>query len=257
MMDSEKRLRDQVVLVTRPRVTAETPLVDRLHAAGASVILHPVINISQPENWDSVDDVLTRLSEFGTVAFLSSPGVQYFFGRFREVAGQDGLDACKIASLGRATAEKIRSYGETVDFIPEVSDSDSMAERLSRPDVPEPILLLRANRGSDAIANSLRERNKKFEEVSVYESHDIERVHPQTLELMQGGRIDWVTITSSAIARSTVSLFGPALRNTKLASISPTTSQALRQAGFEADVEATEHNFDGIVKAISNFEQRF
>jgi len=59
-----------------------------------------------------------------------------------------------------------------------------------------------------------------------------------------------VAVTSSAIARSLAALFGPALHNAKLASISPVTSATLRELGFEPAAEAREYTMAGVVDAI-------
>jgi len=65
-------------------------------------------------------------------------------------------------------------------------------------------------------------------------------------------RADYVTFTSS----STVKYFFAALdgaelsRRTRLASIGPVTSDALRERGLEPDVEATRHDIDGLVQAL-------
>ena len=41
------------------------------------------------------------------------------------------------------------------------------------------------------------------------------------------GKIDWITVTSSAIARSVVRLFGDDLKRSRLAAISPLTAEVL------------------------------
>ena len=67
---------------------------------------------------------------------------------------------------------------------------------------------------------------------------------------MASGQVDWTIVTSSAIAQSLVRLFGESLRKSKLATISPITSAALRELGYEPAVEAQEYTTTGIVTAI-------
>ena len=67
---------------------------------------------------------------------------------------------------------------------------------------------------------------------------------------MANRQIDWITVTSSAIARSLVDLFGSALHDVHLASISPITSAALRERGYEPAVEASVYTMEGLVTAI-------
>ena len=65
-------------------------------------------------------------------------------------------------------------------------------------------------------------------------------------------RADYVTFTSSStVAYFFASLDGAELSGrTRLASIGPVTSDALRELGLEPDVEATRHDIDGLVEAL-------
>ncbi|HUG70089.1 MAG TPA: uroporphyrinogen-III synthase [Pirellulaceae bacterium] len=67
---------------------------------------------------------------------------------------------------------------------------------------------------------------------------------------LAAGKIHWVTVTSSAIARSLASMFGSNLSQARLASISPITSAMLRECGFEPDVEANDYTMSGVAMAI-------
>ena len=60
---------------------------------------------------------------------------------------------------------------------------------------------------------------------------------------------DWATFTCASSARF---LHAPRARSTgpRLASIGPVTSAALRELGFEPDVEAADHTPDGLVAAL-------
>jgi uroporphyrinogen III methyltransferase/synthase len=68
--------------------------------------------------------------------------------------------------------------------------------------------------------------------------------------MLHAGQIDWITVTSSAIARSLLKLFGDNLYRAKLASISPITSAELRALGHAPAVEAREYTVEGLVQAI-------
>ena len=81
-------------------------------------------------------------------------------------------------------------------------------------------------------------------------------VQPAIKESLEEGTIDWVTVTSSAIAKSLVRLFGDDLRRAKLASISPIASNTLRSLGHEPSAEATEYTMDGVVDAILSAEHQ-
>ncbi|MHB8898305.1 MAG: uroporphyrinogen-III synthase, partial [Thermoguttaceae bacterium] len=82
-----------------------------------------------------------------------------------------------------------------------------------------------------------------------------ERVDAEVESALLAGQIDWITVTSSAIAQSALRLLGKDLGKAKLASISPITSQCLRELGQEPSAEATEYTMEGVVDAILRAEE--
>jgi uroporphyrinogen III methyltransferase/synthase len=84
----------------------------------------------------------------------------------------------------------------------------------------------------------------------VYESRDVAEANPEVVAALTAGSIDWTTVTSSAIARSLVGMFGDSLRQTKLAAISPLTAEVLTKLGHPPTTVATEYTADGILAAI-------
>jgi uroporphyrinogen III methyltransferase/synthase len=88
------------------------------------------------------------------------------------------------------------------------------------------------------------------EQVVAYQSLDVAQPDPDIAAALRDGRIDWITVTSSAIAKSLGRLFGDDLRRAKLASISPITSETLRSLGYAPAVEATEYTMNGLAAAI-------
>ena len=61
---------------------------------------------------------------------------------------------------------------------------------------------------------------------------------------------DYVTFTSASAVRFFVEAAGPPGDGSRIVSIGPITSEALRERGLEPDVEATEHTPDGLVTAL-------
>ncbi|HVT28814.1 MAG TPA: uroporphyrinogen-III synthase, partial [Lacipirellulaceae bacterium] len=70
------------------------------------------------------------------------------------------------------------------------------------------------------------------------------------------GRIDYTTVTSSAIARSVVRLFGEALHKTRLVAISPLTAATLSEQRFPSAIIAEKYTTDGIIDAIVVAEEK-
>jgi uroporphyrinogen III methyltransferase/synthase len=65
--------------------------------------------------------------------------------------------------------------------------------------------------------------------------------------------VDWLTFTSSSTVRNFLDAVGAdrvRRSGARIASIGPTTSATLREAGLEPTVEAAAHTIPGLVDAI-------
>jgi uroporphyrinogen III methyltransferase/synthase len=247
------------ILVTRPRDQAGS-LAELLSIQGAKVLLQPVIEILPIQDWAHVDAAIKGIGEFGWLTFVSVNGVRYFLDRCTELSvdleNQFQNSNCKIAAIGQRTAFELENRGLSVSLIPSSSDSHGVAESLMDQVKTEKVLLVRADRGSEELSARLQQEGISHEEIAVYRSSNVTSVDPEIIRRMKQHEIDWVTVTSSAVAQSIVNLFGEFLGHTKLASISPTTSKRLRDLKFPPAAEATEFNMPGLVQAIVEFERK-
>ena len=254
-------LRGQTVLVTRSAEQAGS-FRERLERLGARVVVHPAIEIKPPADFAKLDASLANLKRtdsYQWVVFVSGNGVTHFFDRFQ----QQGLTLelfqnLNVVAIGAATLAQLETIGIKKVRTPTVSNSESLAELIIDQAAQRRVLIIRADRGSEELANRLEGAKIDFEEVVAYRSTDVKSADPAVLKMISEGKIDWVTMTSSAIASSSIRLFGDAITNSggkvKTVSISPRTSQAMRDLGFEPDAEAVEINMAGIVAAMQNFD---
>jgi uroporphyrinogen III methyltransferase/synthase len=219
---------------------------------GAEVLLQPAIAIEPPEDWQQLDACLARLAEFRWIVFSSANGVRMFLQRLL-ATGRDmrSLGAVKLAAIGPGTAEELTHYHLQADIIPTTEfRAEALAAALAEQVRGQRCLLVRASRGREVLAQELTAAGGVVEQVIAYRSLDLPSPAPLILEQMRAGKIDWVTVTSSAIARSLTAMFGPALQRTKLASISPITSATLRELGYSIAAEAEEYTMPGVVQAL-------
>ncbi len=249
-------LRGIKVLITRPE-HENSPLAKKLSELGAEVISHPVIRIAILPDPDQANDCLARLDEFATLAFLSRNAAIAFS------VATSGFERPKsfppIGAIGTGTKSSLQQRGYTVQFLPEHANSESMAnsliQRYRANGFSKPILILRADRGSEVLPQALDEAGVPFIELPIYRSVDVTDADASVLADLQAGEFDWLTVTSSAIASNSAKLFGDRIGSTKIVSISPKTSQAAREAGLTIAAEAKEYNLDGIVSAILLHQQ--
>ena len=106
------------------------------------------------------------------------------------------------------------------------------------------------------LADELRRAGGIVEEVVAYTSRDVPAIDPEILARLRAGRIDWITVTSSAIARSLAALLGPDLAAVRLASLSPVTSATLAELGLQPAAEASALHGAGLVEAILSWQAR-
>ncbi|MCA9124220.1 MAG: uroporphyrinogen-III C-methyltransferase [Planctomycetaceae bacterium] len=252
----EKRpLFGQRVLVTRPGSQANKLCV-LLEDLGAETIVQPAIEILPPTDWRPVDDAIARLDEFDWLVFSSSNGVRNFISRLLSV-GKDvrALGGCKLAAIGPGTSDELSRYHLKADLQPAEFRAESLAAELSPIANGQRFLLLRASRGREVLSQEIAAAGGQVTQVVVYESVDVQTPDAEVAADLAAGKIHWVTVTSSAIARSLAIMFGDGLRRSKLASISPITSATLRECGFEPAVEASEYTMEGVVRAIEEAVQ--
>ncbi|MBN1908991.1 MAG: uroporphyrinogen-III synthase [Pirellulales bacterium] len=243
------------MLVTRAAEGADT-LGELLAQRGAKVVRLPVIRIADPPDWAPVDAALDRLDQYDWLVFSSANGVAYLLDRLATRGKSiDRLADLHVAAVGPATAEALHERGVKVAVVPDEYRAEALAEALAPHAPGSRFLLARANRGRDVLRPRLVEAGGQVDQIAVYSSLDVPADSPEVTAVsaqMAQSQIDWVTVTSSAIARSVVRLFGPHLAKTWLASLSPLTTKTLHDLGHRAAVEAATYTTQGLVEAIEH-----
>jgi uroporphyrinogen III methyltransferase/synthase len=240
----------QRIMVTRPHDQA-AKLTAILEELGAEVLIQPAIEISPPDDWQPVDDAIAQLGEFDWLVFSSSNGVRHFLDRVL-ASGRDvrALSSIKLAAVGPGTAEELSRYRLCADLQPREFRAESLAAELRPHAAASRFLLARASRGREVLAEELTSAGGDVTQIVVYKSSDVSSPDQEVVARLESSQIDWVTVTSSAIARSVAQLFGESLHHTKLASISPVTSATLRECNLEPSAEATHYTMQGLADAI-------
>ena len=190
--------------------------------------------------------------------FTSANGVKHFARRLNAL----GLDArafgrAKIAVIGPATAERLRALGLRPDFIPARHVAESAAEGLIALGMTgRRVLLPRAFRARDILPAELAKAGAEVDDVPAYETvaADNSGLKEKILAELEAGTLSCITFGSSSTVRNFLAAVSAetlkAHPETKLASIGPITSAALRDAGLEPDIEPEEYTIPGLVKAV-------
>jgi uroporphyrinogen III methyltransferase/synthase len=246
----------QTVLVTRPEHQSDD-LAAKLRDLGANVLCQPAIEIGTPPDWGPVDAAIGRLDEFDWLVFSSVNGVRYFLDRLPTL-GFDlrKLGQIKLAAIGPATEDALAQYHLKSDLQPAEYRAEALAAALTPHVCGQCVLVARASRGREVLAELLTAAGATVEQVVVYESGDVTTPNDDVLEALNAGRVDWTTVTSSAIARSLIAMFGETLRKTRLVAISPLTAEVLAESGDLPSVVAQTYTTEGIIATILSARPR-
>jgi uroporphyrinogen III methyltransferase/synthase len=245
----------RTVLVTRP-AGQEAELVRRLENLGAEVMTQPTVVIGEPDDWRPVDEALANLDVYQWLVFTSVNGVHFFLRRLRH-SGRDlrALGGIRLAAIGPATAEALRSYHLEPDVVPASYRSEELAEALAPLVAGQRVLLARADRGREVLREILQ-NVARVDQVAVYSQKDVSVAEPLVLEALARGRVDFVTLTSSNIARALFRILDEPGRialasgAARVLTISLVTSATVRELGWPVAVEASVFTTEGLLDAL-------
>jgi uroporphyrinogen III methyltransferase / synthase len=244
------------VVVTRAREQA-SELKKSLEDAGAQVLQFPTIEIAPPESYDSLDRIVDAISDYQWVIFTSSNGVRAFFERLRE-AGDDArvLAGVMVAAVGESTANELRAHGIIPDLVPDKFQSTALLPLLEADQKGIRTAVIRAEEGREDLIDELRRRGGEVDLGIAYRTiaadYDIEELRA----LIENG-IDAVTFTSASTVDHFFAKLTPEERSKVssraiLASIGPTTTEAIKRYGRGPDVEAKNATIAALLEAVTN-----
>ncbi|MNR89286.1 Uroporphyrinogen-III synthase [compost metagenome] len=240
-------LSGQRILVLRPRDQAQA-VATELERQGAVPILLPALVIAPPEDPEPLEAALARLEAYDWLILTSVNGVNAVFDRIDKLP--QGL---RVAVVGPVTAQALQQRGGTPDLIPPAATAESLAEALLQVKGMHRVLFPKANRARDVLPVALRAHGVQVDDPVAYRSLPA-IAEGEALDALRGGTIDWVLVTSPSTFEELVGRVDAAVwERTKLASIGPVSSAAIRKHGLPVAVEADPYTLEGLIAAIAAF----
>jgi uroporphyrinogen III methyltransferase/synthase len=247
----------QRIVITRTRQQA-SELRRQLETLGAEVLEAPTIALTPPEDWGPIDATLKQVGQYDWLVLTSANAVTTLAERLT-AAGLDAraLAGVKVAAIGDATARALREQlAIEADLVPTRFVAESLAsELIARETIAgQRFLLLRADIARPALPQKLREAGGEVTELTAYQTKVAEALPNEVVEALQAGDVDWITFTSASTARNLATLLGTqaaVMHQTKVASIGPITSDAVREQGWPVTIEASTNNIPGLVETIA------
>ena len=216
----------------------------------------PAIQIEPIEDWSEVDVTLQRLDEFNWLVFTSVNGVDAFLDRLWEQGGDARqLAGLKIATIGTSTAAALSKYHLRADLIPDEFRAEALAKAMAPHVKDQKVLWARASRGREVLPQELTAAGATVKELVVYQNLDAESFSGDALQALDDRQLNWIGLSSPSIARRMAALLPDSAKEQlgktlRIASISPVTSAAAKEAGLPVHAEATTFTWDGIFEAI-------
>lgn len=246
------------ILITRAREQASR-LTEKLEEFGANCIEAPAIKIAPPDDdFTSLDSAIAKIREYDWIIFTSTNGVERFFARLNERnLDVRALSRAKIAAIGTSTAAKLKNYGIIADKVPTMFKAEGILDVLKEDITPgTKVLIPRAQKAREALPQGLRRMGATVDVAETYCTKMADTNKAQIKNLLQNGRIDMVTFTSSSTVENLLKLIdneAALLNNVEKAAIGPITAQTCKQKGLDVDIEADIYTIDGLVDKIKNF----
>lgn len=241
--------------VTRPEHQADA-VIDHLLSLGADPISMPMVQINPIEDWSKVDKAIDRLETYDWLVFTSVNGVDAFLGRLWDRGGDiRRLAGTRVAAIGPATADRISDYRLRTDLLPSDYCAEGLVAALGPTVKGANILWAGADRGRDVLIDGLLNAGATVNKIVTYHSSDVDSLSSVALDVIRRGEMDWIALSSPSIARALARLLPDEARpflgsKTRLASISPITTAAAREAGLPISAEAITYTWPGLIEAI-------
>ena len=241
-----------------------------LRSLGADVIEFPTIETVAPDSYATLDTAIARMDSFDWIIFTSATGVEKFLERMRTLRRDIRTIAnARIAAIGPATAEALKSYGLTVDAMPAEYRAEAIADAIGTKNLsPNPfphgkgnkirgahILIPRAQVAREVLPQMLREIGAA--EVIVAPAYKtispsgamVDRIR----ESLISSGYDLIAFTSSSTVSNFVAMTGTPKPGTKAAAIGPITAETAATLGFEVVAKPADYTIPALVIAIREY----
>ena len=253
----ETNLKGINVLVTRPEHQAQG-LCQVLEKSGATPLPFPVLEITDPQDIDSAKKIVQQLENYNWLIFISTNAVERAFSLMK----QENValpDSCKVAAIGRSTADKLHELKVKEVLIPQQRfDSEGL---LAQPELSEltgqKVLIFRGEGGREILGKTLQQQGAEVVHVAVYR-----RVKPDgNLDKIEKNSVDIAIVTSNQSIQNLWQMAGKKhqrwLKQVALVVMSERNREYAKKTGYQGEIiVASQQNDEGLLAAVQQWKNK-
>jgi uroporphyrinogen III methyltransferase/synthase len=189
-------------------------------------------------------------ASFQWLFFTSKNGVKAFYAS--ALNEEPRWAALPVATVGPATAQAVREFGITPQYISPRFDAESAAEDFARQHGQEFLQILWpcGNLSDPALKNILVKAGLHVTPIIAYETLTPVLSDNERRRLLETFDLLVFTSPSSVMAYRAIQ---PAAPNTRIACIGPKTAQAAKETLGHCDIQASPYTLDGLADSILQF----
>ena len=260
----DKSLAQRTVIITRAQAQAED-FAAALERYGARVLVCPMIEITDPESYQPLDDAIDHVYGYDWLIFTSVNGVDYFFRRLTSRNHEiTELDDLRVCAIGEATAERLCELKVHVDLVPEVFKAEgafAAIERFLRGRATMEglnFLIPRAAVARDFLPQALQSAGARVDVVPAYRTVVPSDVDRRRLSTLIAGGADCIAFTSSSTVRNLAQLFdtqdlSELLSGVAVACIGEVTAKTATEFGLTVSIEPPQYTIPALADAIASY----
>ena len=269
------------VLICRPEHQCHT-LAKQLETLGADVLCAPVVTTVPPiDGGAALRQAVNELAWGDWLVLTSSNGVNCV----ASVMTSPLPEGVRVATIGKGTAMSALEAGLPVHLTPKRSIAEGLLEEF--PAAPQQlpnantshtarsnaarnvnhmhhitphteryprVVLARAAVARSVLPVGLREAGWDVLDIPAYRTVP---VHLTSDQKQAACKVDITIFTSSSTVNRLVAEIGARSVSGVVASIGPATTATANKHGLQVDVQADEHNLEGVISALCDYIQRY
>ncbi len=264
---SSEPLNGRTVVITRARAQADE-FATELERYGASVVVCPTIEITEPESFERLDEALSHLYGYDWIIFTSVNGVDYFLRRFNALDFElSALDDLRVCAIGEATADRLVEAHIHVDVVPREFKAEGVFSALEQfVGGREALnglnfLLPRAAVARDYLPRTLGQAGARVDVVPAYRTVLPNDLNRGRIAAMLSGSADCIAFTSSSTVRNLARLFdtedlSSVLDGVVVACIGDITAATATEHGLKTDIQPDQSTVPSLARAIAGYFEK-